>query len=187
MSDSLFFKRESRRSYLNKPVPQDVLDRIFERIRWSPSNSNNQPWRFVFVTDPDQHAAFMKCLPRGNQWAAAAPVLIAVCARESDDATRTDDPVKYYQFDCGLAVMSLLLGVVEEGLMAHPMGGYDAFALKEALKIPNEYHVMCIASLGYKGPIDLLDDTTRAKDEKPRVRKPLNEIISMNKFDFKSE
>lgn len=184
MDDSIFFKRKSLRAYLDKPVEEEKLDQLFEIVRWSPSCGNHQPWRFIFVTDREQHAKFMEALPRGNQWAAKAPVLIACCARESDDAVRDDDPVKYYQFCCGLAVMSLLLGAVHLGLMAHPMAGYDAFKLKAALEIPDEYHVMCIISLGYQGPADLLDERTRKKDESPRVRKPLPEIIARDRFTF---
>lgn len=187
MDDSIFFRRHSLRSYVDKPIPPDVLDRIIEKTRWSPSNSNNQPWRFIFVGDKARHAKFMEALPLGNQWAARAPVLIAVCARESDDYTRKDDPVKYYQFDCGLAVMSLLLAAVDEGLMAHPMAGYDAFKLHQALDVPPEYHIMCIISLGYEGPIDLLDEHTRKKDESPRTRKPTNEIVSWDTFAFDRE
>ncbi|MDZ4723864.1 MAG: nitroreductase family protein [candidate division Zixibacteria bacterium] len=187
LSDTSFMKRESRRSYLDKPVPQDVLERLFERIRWTPSCNNNQPWRFIFVSDPEQHAKVAGGLSLGNEWAAKAPILIAPCARQKDDYSREDDPVMYYQFDTGMAVMSLLLGAADEGLMAHPMAGYDAPKIKAALSIPDEFHVMCMISLGYKGPIDLLDERTRKKDESPRVRKPVNETIALNKFMFKVE
>jgi nitroreductase len=184
MSDSIFFRRESKRAFLSRAVSEDKLQRIFEIVRWSPSCSNNQPWRFIFVTDREQHARFMEALPKGNQWAAAAPVLIAVCAREADDLSRKDDPVKYYQFDSGLATMSLLLAAVDEGLMAHPMAGYDAVKLHEALDIPAEYHVQCIVALGYPGPLEQLDERTRLKDESPRTRKELDEIIARNRFEF---
>ncbi len=184
MPDSIFFRRESKRSYLSTPVEQDKLDRIFEKVRWSPSCSNNQPWKFVVVRDPGQHAKFMTALTRGNQYAAAAPVLIAVCSRPQDDYIRTDDPVQYYSLGCGLAVMSLLLAAVEEGLMGHPMAGYDAIKLKAQLDIPSEYHLMCIISLGYKGPIELLDDRTRKNDEAPRTRKPIDQILSYDRFSF---
>ncbi len=184
MSESIFFKRESKRSYLDRPVPQESLERMFEIIRWSPSNQNNQPWRFIFVKDRHQREKFVAALPRGNQWAARAPVLIAVCGRQRDDYTRKDDPIEYYQFDCGLATMSLLLAAVQEGLMAHPMAGYDAPKVKQALDIPDDFKVMCVISLGYKGPIDLLDERTREKDEAERTRKPVEEIIAMDRFTF---
>ncbi len=184
MSESLFFRRHSKRAFLDRPVPEESLQRIFEIIRWSPSCNNNQPWRFVFAIDCDRKVAFAEGLARGNQWAAAAPVLIAVCARPEDDYIREDDPVQYHQFDCGLAVMSLLLAAVDEGLMAHAMAGYDAPRIKEALDVPGDYHVITVIAMGYEGSIDQLDDHTRAKDEAERTRKPTREIISRERFDF---
>jgi hypothetical protein len=40
--------RRSARGYLPKPVPREVLERIFEMAQRTPSNCNIQPWR-VFV------------------------------------------------------------------------------------------------------------------------------------------
>jgi len=184
MDDSIFFKRQSKRSYLDKPIEEDVMNRLLEKVRWSPSNSNNQPWRFIFVSDPAQHKRLTGALPRGNMWAAKAPVLIALCARQSDDATRKDDPVMYYQFDCGLAAMGLLLAATYEGLLAHPFAGYDAVKVHEVLDIPEEYHVMCMIALGYQGGMELLDEHTRKSDEAPRTRKELDEIFAFDRFDF---
>jgi nitroreductase len=184
MKKSIFFKRQSKRSFLDKPVPEDALERIFEKVRWSPSSSNAQPWRFIFVMDSMQRSKVMEGLARGNQWAARAPVLVVVCGRESDDHSRDDDPVKYYQFDSGLATMSLMLAATEEGLMTHPMAGYAAAPIKQALSIPDEYHVMCVIALGYLGSVELLDEHTRESDESPRVRKPLGEVITKDRFDF---
>ena len=172
------------RSYLDRPIEEDVMNRLLEKVRWSPSCANKQPWRFVFVSEPAQHLRLSKALTKGNEWAAKAPVLVAVCAREADDYTREDDPVAYYQFDCGLGVMGLLLAATREGLMAHPMAGYDAAKVHQVLNIPEEYHVMCLISLGYQGGMDLLDEETRKKDEAPRTRKELDEIISFDRFEF---
>ncbi len=185
MQKCIFFERHSKRSYLDKPIPKQSLERIFEIVRWTPSCANKQPWRVIFVQDKDRHEKLSGALSRGNQWASKAPVLVAVCAREADDYSREDDPVKYYQFDSGMATLSLLLGAVQEGLMGHPMAGYDAPAVKKALDIPDEYHVLCVISLGYEGPIDLLDERTRKKDESPRTRKDVSEVIAQDKFDFK--
>ena len=185
MSDSIFFKRHSLRSYLDKEIPQDVLDRLFERVRWSPSCANNQPWRLVVVRAPEQKKLVMKGIMRGNQWMARAPVIIAMCGRKADGSVRDDNPIEYYQFDCGMAVMSLLLGAVEEGLMAHPTAGWDAVALKKTLDVPEDFHVICMIALGYEGTPDMLDEHTRKKDESPRVRKGMNEIVSYDRFSFR--
>lgn len=45
--DSIYARR-SVRGYLDKPVPQAVLDRIFEISQQAPSNCNVQPWK-VYV------------------------------------------------------------------------------------------------------------------------------------------
>ncbi|HKK20016.1 MAG TPA: nitroreductase family protein [candidate division Zixibacteria bacterium] len=181
--NSAFFKRHSRRAYLNKPVPQEALERIFEKIRWTPSSANNQPWRFVFVREKEIHDRLVdEGLSRGNAWAKAAPILVVVYSKEDYDGVRSDDPVKYYQFDSGMANMALLLASVEEGLMPHPMGGYRAADVKRIVGIPEEFHVLCVVALGFEGSIDQLDERTREKDQKPRTRKAISEIISFDKF-----
>ncbi len=187
MEESIFFRRHSKRSYLDKPVPEESLRRVMEAARWAPSSSNNQPWRFVVVRDAQRLAAFQGALSKGNQWARRAPILIAVAARPEDDYVRRDDPVSYHLFACGLAVENLLLAAVEEGLMGHPMAGYEAPQVKEALDIPEEYSVVCVISLGYEGPIDLLDERTRAKDERPRVRKPFDEVVAFDRWTFEEQ
>lgn len=181
--NNLFLKRQSKRAYLDKPVPQEALERIIEKTRWAPSSSNNQPWRLVIAHSPEALARFHEGLTTGNAWAKAAPVLIAVAAREADDYTRKDDPeVKYFMFDCGLAVENLLLAAVEEGLMGHPMAGFKSGAVKTALGIPDEYHVICVISLGYPGNSEDLDEVTRAKDEKPRTRKEIAENFFFDRW-----
>jgi len=184
MTDSIFYKRSSKRAYLDREIPKDTLNEILEKTRWSPSCSNNQPWRFVLVTERNQREQFMTALPQGNQWAAKAPLLVAVCAREADDFNREDDPVKYYQFDCGMAVMSMLLAATEEGLMGHPMAGYDADKLHAILQIPEDYHLVCILSLGYSGESAELSKQWREYDQSPRNRKSLSEIASFERFSF---
>ena len=177
-SESLLYRRQSKRAYLSDPVPNDVLERVLEGARWAPSCANNQPWRFVVARSPDALARAHEALSRGNHaWVPAAPVLIAVVASQADDRTRKDNGVAYYLFDCGLAVENLLLAAVEEGLMGHPMAGFNADRVKDAFAIPDEYDVICLISLGYPGDISLLDETTRAKDERPRTRKPLSETV----------
>jgi len=42
--------RVSTRAFLKKPVPQDVLTRIFSQAQFSPSNCNTQPWESYVVS-----------------------------------------------------------------------------------------------------------------------------------------
>lgn len=42
--DNLVRARKSVRGFQDRPVPDDVLQQIFETARWSPSGTNVQPW-----------------------------------------------------------------------------------------------------------------------------------------------
>ncbi|PCJ17014.1 MAG: oxidoreductase [SAR86 cluster bacterium] len=44
------YARHSVRGYLDKEVPQDVLNRIFEIAQQTPSNCNVQPWKVYVAT-----------------------------------------------------------------------------------------------------------------------------------------
>lgn len=52
--------RYSVRSYLNKPVEQEKLDRILEAARLAPSGSNRQPWRFVVVREAEMRKKLVR-------------------------------------------------------------------------------------------------------------------------------
>lgn len=43
--------RKSFRAYKPDPIPMDVLSRILEAARRSPSASNKQPWKLIVVKD----------------------------------------------------------------------------------------------------------------------------------------
>lgn len=44
------YNRRSVRGYLDKEVPQEILDRIFEIAQQAPSNCNVQPWKVYVAT-----------------------------------------------------------------------------------------------------------------------------------------
>jgi len=48
--ESLLKKRSSVRAFLDKPVPEDILKRIFENVQLAPSNCNVQPWQTCVVS-----------------------------------------------------------------------------------------------------------------------------------------
>ena len=48
--DKLVRTRRSVRGFLDKPVPDDVMQQIFETARWSPSGTNVQPWQICVAS-----------------------------------------------------------------------------------------------------------------------------------------
>ncbi len=45
-------ERQSIRKYLDKPIADDVIQKIIESARIAPSGSNTQPLHFIIVKDP---------------------------------------------------------------------------------------------------------------------------------------
>ena len=52
--------RRSVRRYSAEPIPDDVLGAMCEALRLAPSACNNQPWRFIIVTDAETRHALAK-------------------------------------------------------------------------------------------------------------------------------
>ena len=44
-------QRRAKRALSEKKIPQDIVDRIMKATTFAPSCSNNQPWRFLVVTE----------------------------------------------------------------------------------------------------------------------------------------
>ena len=49
----LILSRRSIRSYEDKAIPKEVLEKIIEAGRQSPSAANRQPYRFIIVDDSE--------------------------------------------------------------------------------------------------------------------------------------
>lgn len=67
--DEIVRARRSVRGFLNKQVPPEVLQKLFESARWSPSGTNVQPWQ-VCVASGDAceqiRQGFLERIDRGE-------------------------------------------------------------------------------------------------------------------------
>ncbi len=52
-TEKVIYNRRSTRIYLKKPVPRELVERVIEAGRFAPSAGNNQPWKFIAITNPD--------------------------------------------------------------------------------------------------------------------------------------
>ncbi len=75
----VILSRRSIRRYENKEIPQDILDKIVEAGRQSPSAGNRQPYRFVIVTDSEIKKELKGMLSRFLE---NAPIVIVGCANQ---------------------------------------------------------------------------------------------------------
>jgi nitroreductase len=133
--------RRAYRALKTSPLPDGALERIIQAGTLAPSCYNNQPWRIV-AAQGESLVALQASLSEGNAWARRAPVIIALAMRASDDC-RLEDGREYAYFDSGLCAMNMMIQATHEGLVAHPIAGYNPKKAKAALGIPAD-HVLIV-------------------------------------------
>jgi nitroreductase len=161
--------RRSIRQYHPDPVPDDMLEQILEAGRWAPSASHRQPWAFIVVRDPEikqqvaAHAAYYVI-----RWAHVeeAPLLIVLCGHGKSAAYRP-----FLHEDIGLAGGQMMLQAKALGLGTCWIGGLDRKAIAGILKIPDEWEIVGLLTVGFPA-------------EEPRAprRKPLADIVHYDIF-----
>jgi nitroreductase len=150
------------RSYQDRPIPDEVLRRILEAGRLSPSASNKQPWHFVVVQDPATIAQLAALAPSGP-YIAGAPLAIVVVI----------DQTPYAVSDASRAIQDMLLAAWDEGVGGNWVGFGGMDGVKTLLGIPANLDVLAILPFGYPA-----DRVGRGK----KTRKPLAEIVHRERW-----
>jgi nitroreductase len=166
-------RRRMVRNFEDRPVPPEALERILDHARRAPSAGHTQGFAFLALVGPEQVGRFWDCtFPEerraGFRWPGLfrAPVIIIPCASKEayldryaeDDKGWTDRdearwPVPYWDIDCGMATMAMLLTAVDEGLGALFFGIFDGLGeLRSAFGIPDGFHPIGAVAVGWPAP-----------------------------------
>ncbi len=92
--------RRSIRTYLNQPVPEELIQKLLAAAMQAPSARNQQPWQFVVIDDRAILAKIPKVMPNAPM-AGSAPLAILVCG--DLDLEQSEG----YWVDCAAAVENL--------------------------------------------------------------------------------
>lgn len=139
-------KRRSVRSYMDKPVERDKIQRLLEAARLAPSAGNRQEWRFVVVTDKKRRAALAEAA-NNQEFVAQASVVIAACAEHDGHVMRCGQAC--YPIDVAIAVDHMTLQATAEGLGTCWIGAFYEDQVKQILDIPEEIRVVELLTVGY--------------------------------------
>ncbi|MEO1052815.1 MAG: nitroreductase family protein [Bacteroidota bacterium] len=172
----LIKKRWSPRAFSEQTVAKGRVYQLLEAARWSSSSYNDQPWRFIvgIKGDGPTYDKIFETLVEFNQnWAKTAPVLMLACAKIKSDTIGEDN--KYFAYDTGQAVATMIFQATELGLYAHQMGGFSPDKARALFNIPSEYEPLSAIALGYPGDPEVLSDDLKGSELEKRQRKPLQE------------
>ncbi len=176
---------DNRRAYRSlEPVEitEELITDLARHAQLSATCFNNQPARFVFVYEKEMLGKVKEALTRGNSWAKAGSMIIAVFSKIDLDCE-----VKgrvYYLFDTGQESAFLQLRATELGLVAHPIAGFDENKVKDVLGIPQEMTVITLIIIGKKSDKinpELSEKQIESEKTRPE-RLPLNRFIYHNYY-----
>lgn len=139
--------RKSVRSFTDQQVTEKTINQLLSAAMQAPSAGNQQPWRFIVLTEKDSLTALADVLPYG-QSLRSAPLAIAVCG----DLEFEKHPGFWVQ-DCSAATQNILLAVHSLGLGAVWLGIYpreDRIEnTRRVLGAPEEIIPFSIIPIGY--------------------------------------
>lgn len=141
-------KRRSLRSIGGEPFSIEEIEDLANAAALAPSCYNNQPWRFLFITNPQLLNKLRSIYSPGNEWAYDAPMVIAICSEKTLDCVVKNR--EYYLFDTGLATAFMLLRIEEMGGISHLIAGFNEIKAKEILGIPDSQTLIALMLVGEK-------------------------------------
>jgi nitroreductase len=138
--------RKSVRAFLDKEIPDEVLNRLLEAARIAPSARNLQEWRFVVVRDPQKRQQLAQAA-KGQTFVGEAPVVLACCA-DTEGHVMTCGQL-CYPIDVAIAVDHITLCAAAEGLGTCWIGAFHEDEVKKLLHIPDRIRVVALLPIGY--------------------------------------
>ena len=160
----------------DRPVPQEILDRIMRNATRGPSAGFSQGQAFLVLQGADL-ARFWELRPMYND-VSAAPLLIVPmsCKRVYVDRYAEPDkgwtdrdearwPVPFWHIDTGMATLLILQTAVDQGLGALYFGimSEDVAPFRELYGVPDDHEPIGAVAIGYSDEADQSGSPTRRK------------------------
>lgn len=170
--DLLFVEAHTTNTFSDVAVEPAVIARVYETIRWAPTQMNSQPLRLTLIhTDQAKHrlAPHMR---RGNRpKTSTAPMTILaawdpnwhyhldVLAPHREGAREKLDPDPVARQEIGqrsahLQIGYLILGLRAQGLHVGPMTGFNATGVDEEFHTDTGWKTEAIINVGWEPNAD---------------------------------
>ena len=141
--------RRSIRTYIDQPVPDELIQKLLAATMQAPSACNQQPWQFIVIDDRAILTKIPTFMPNAAM-VANAPLAILVCG---DLHMHVEKSEGYWVLDCAAAVENMLLAAHALGLGAVWCGVYPRDKrmddLRQLVGLPKNVIAHSLVVLGY--------------------------------------
>jgi 3-hydroxypropanoate dehydrogenase len=175
----LFTEARTHNAWLDKPVSDELLQQLYDLLKWAPTSANAAPARFIFVKSPEAKAKLKPSLSEGNiEKTMSAPVTVIVA---HDLEFYEQLPALFPQADAkswfagneaainstvqrngSLQGAYLIMAARALGLDCGPMSGFDQAKVDEAFFAGSQWRANFLINLGY-------GDKTQLYPRNPRL------------------
>ena len=149
---------------------------LFEAARWAPSGNNIQPWRLAIARRGEEmFDTLIAALAGFNKtWTPAASALMVIAV---DTVDADGKPRKWGMYEAGLAAAAVTVQATALDLVVHQMAGYSAAAVTTALQLADNVEPVIVLAIGTQVSAETLEGEIRTREELPRSRHELSEIV----------
>ncbi|MEW6693667.1 putative malonic semialdehyde reductase RutE [Tepidimonas thermarum] len=187
-TEQLFDNARTHNAWQDRPVPDALLHRLYDWMKWGPTSANCSPARIVFVTSPEAKARLLPCLSEGNRAKTAAAPVTAIIGMdlafyEKLPQLFPHNPQARTWFEGQPEVIQatalrnaslqggyFIMAARALGLDCGPMSGFDAAAVDAVFWAGTTVRTNFLCNLGYGDPAGLFPRSPRlAFDEACRI------------------
>lgn len=167
--DRLFFEARTPRSWRDKPVERELVERIYRAARMGPTSMNSTPARFVFVASAQAKERLRPALSAGNVDKAMAAPVVTIIGGDREFVRHMH--VHWPHVDTGrlyaekphlveatarrnatLQGAYLIMSARAHGLDCGPMSGFDAAKIDKTFFAGTAVKSDFLCCLGYADP-----------------------------------
>jgi nitroreductase len=136
--------RRNVRTYEDRPIPPEDLERILEAARRTPSSMNEQPWDFVLCTERETLRELSRTWRYAAHVAGSAATVALVAAVAADPDER--DSVSY---DMGQATLQMMVTAADLGIGSSHASVGDQDLARRVLGLPPDRSCVGLIAFGY--------------------------------------
>jgi nitroreductase len=162
--------RRNVRSYQDRAIAPDHLDRMLEAGRRSPSASNRQQWDFILVTEPATLQELSTVWAGAGHLATSKAAIVLVLPEPEAERYRTID-----QYDLGQATLAMMVVAADLGIGSGHSAIGDQEACRRLLGVPPDHTCPYMIAFGYPADRPLRPITTPD-------RRPFDEVVHRQRW-----
>lgn len=141
--------RRSIRKFLQKEIPNTILEDLKEALIWAPSAGNLQARKFYFVFEKKTKEKLATAALNQN-FIIKAPLVIVVCTDSHIGLHYRERGVNLYAIqDAAASIMGMMLVAHELGLGSVWIGAFDETEASKILNLPGNLRPVAMVPVGF--------------------------------------